>query len=358
METSRKGLRIVIPGGTGQIGRILTRHFSGLGHHVTVLTRSAGRARAMGNPPGLEKDGFLWRALPWDAESLGDWASALENVDILINLTGRSVNCRYNAGNRRQILESRLRSTEVLGEAIRGLAHPPKVWMNASTATIYQHNFDRAMDEASGEIGQREADAPASWRFSIDVATRWEASFFGAVTPRTRKVALRGGMVMGPGPRGVFGQFLRLVRLGLGGAAGSGKQYMSWIHDQDFARAVDYLIEHEEIDGVVNVTAPMPLPNSDFMRAVREAWGIGFGLPAREWMLSVATFVHRTESELLLKSRRVVPGRLLEHGFQFEFPTWPQAARDLVRRVREESVKAKSKERIQRSLEEIRERTT
>jgi hypothetical protein len=279
-------------------------------------------------------------------------------VDVVINLTGRSVNCRYNAGNRRQILESRLRSTEVLGEAIRGLAHPPKVWMNASTATIYRHSFDRAMDEASGEIGGREAGAPASWRFSIDVAARWEASFFGVVTPRTRKVALRGGMVMGPDPSGIFGQLLRLVHLGLGGAAGRGKQYMSWIHDRDFARAVDYLIEHEEIDGVVNVTAPTPLPNRDFMRAVREAWGIGFGLPAREWMLSVATFVHRTESELLLKSRRVVPGRLLEHGFQFEFPTWPEAARDLVRRVREREVGVKSKERIQRSLEETRERTT
>jgi len=357
MATSSKGLRIVIPGGTGQIGRILTRHFSGLGHHVTVLTRSAGRARAMGNPPGLEKDGLLWRALPWDAESLGDWASALEDVDVLINLTGRSVNCRYNAGNRRQILESRLRSTEVLGAAIRGLAHPPKVWMNASTATIYRHSFDRAMDEAS-ESGGREADAPASWRFSIDVATRWEASFFGAVTPRTRKVALRGGMVMGPDPSGIFRQLLRLVHLGLGGAAGRGKQYMSWIHDQDLARAVDYLIEREEIDGVVNVTAPTPLPNGDFMRAVREAWGIEFGLPAREWMLRVATFVHRTESELLLKSRRVVPGRLLEHGFQFEFPTWPGAARDLVRRVREREVQVKSKKRIQRSLEETRERTT
>jgi uncharacterized protein (TIGR01777 family) len=358
METSSKALRIVIPGGTGQLGRIVTRHFSGLGHHVTVLTRSAGRARAMGNPPGLKKNGFLWRALPWDAESLGEWTSALEDVDVLINLTGRSVNCRYNAGNRREILESRLRSTEVLGEAIRGLAHPPKVWMNASTATIYRHSFDPAMDETSGEIGGSEADAPTKWRFSIDVATQWEASFFGAVTPRTRKVALRGGMVMSPDSNGIFGQFLRLVRLGLGGAAGSGKQYMSWIHDQDFARAVDYLIEHEEIEGVVNVTAPTPLPNSDFMRAVREAWGIGFGLPAREWMLSVATFGHRTESELLLKSRRVVPGRLLEHGFQFEFPTWPEAARDLVRRVREQVVKAKSKERIQKSLEEARERTT
>jgi uncharacterized protein (TIGR01777 family) len=358
MKTTTKALRIVIPGGTGQIGRILTRHFSGLGHHVTVLTRSAGRARAMGNPPGLKKNGFLWRALPWDAESLGDWASTLEDVDVLINLTGRSVNCRYNAGNRRQILESRLRSTEVLGEAIRGLAHPPKVWMNASTATIYRHSFDRPMDEADGEVGGRDADAPASWRFSIDVATRWEASFFGAVTPRTRKLALRGGLVMGPDPSGAFGQFLRLVRLGLGGAAGSGKQYMSWIHDQDFARAVDYLIEHEEVDGAVNVTAPTPLPNNDFMRAVREAWGIGFGLPAREWMLGVAAFVHGTESELLLKSRRVVPGRLLEHGFQFEFATWPEAARDLVGRVREREVQVKSKERIQRSLEETRERTT
>ena len=128
-------------------------------------------------------------ALPWDAESLGEWAGALEDVDVLINFTGRSVNCRYNAGNRREILESRQRSTEVLGEAIRGLAHPPKVWMNASTATIYRHCFDRAMDETSGEIGGREADAPPKWRFSIDVATQWEASFFGMVTPRTRKVA-------------------------------------------------------------------------------------------------------------------------------------------------------------------------
>ncbi len=141
---------------------------------------------------------------------------------------------------------------------------------------------------------------------------------------------------MSPYSSGIFGQLLRLVRLGLGGAAGNGSQYMSWIHDQDFARAVDYLIEQEDIDGVVNVTAPVPLPNRDFMRALREAWGIGYGLPAREWMLGVATFVHRTESELLLKSRRVVPGRLIEHGFQFEFPTWPEAARDLVRRVREE----------------------
>jgi len=315
MGTTSKALRIVIPGGTGQLGEILARHFAGRGHYLTMLTR---------NPLGPKKDWVPWRTLVWDAENLGEWASALE----------------------------------VLGEAIRGLAQPPKLWINASTATMYRHSFDRAMDEASGEIGGREPDAPASWRFSIDVATRWEAGFFGAVTPRTRKVALRGGMVMSPAASGIFGQFLRLVRLGLGGAAGNGNQYMSSIHDQDCARAVDFLSEHEEIDGVVNVTAPAPLRNRDFMRALRRAWGIGFGLPAYEWRLSVATFVHRTESELLLKSRRVVPGKLLEHGFQFEFPTWPEAARDLVRRVREASVHVKSKERIQRSLEETRERTT
>ena len=244
------------------------------------------------------------------------------------------------------------------GRGDQRLEQPPKLWMNASTATIYRHGFDRAMDESSGVIGGREVGAPAKWRFSIDVATRWESAFFGAATPLTRKVALRGGMVMSPDSSGIFGQFLRLVRWGLGGAAGSGKQYVSWIHDQDFARAVDYLISHEEMDGVVNVTAPAPLPNRDFMRAVREAWGIGFGLPAREWMLGLATFVHRTESELLLKSRRVVPRRLLEDGFRFDFPAWPEAAQDLVRRVREESLEAKSRQSIKGGLEQTDERTT
>jgi uncharacterized protein len=348
MLTTTKALRIVIPGGTGQLGQILTRHLSGRGHYA-VLTR---------NPSGPTQDWVPWRTLAWDGETLGEWASALEGADVLINHAGRSVNCRYDLRNRREILESRVLSTQVLAKAIRGLAHPPKVWLNASTATIYRHSFDRAMDEVSGEIGGKEADAPASWKFSIDVATQWEASFFGAAAPRTRKVALRGGMVMSPDASGIFRQFLLLVRVCLGGAAGNGKQYMSWIHDQDFARAMDYLIEHEEMEGVVNVTAPAPLPNRDFMRAIREAWGIGFGLPAYEWMLGVATLVQRTESELLLKSRRVIPGRLVAHGFQFEFPTWPEAARDLVRRVREAVVKAKSKEQMQKSLEEARERTT
>jgi hypothetical protein len=218
MPQTTKPLRIVIPGGTGQIGQILTRHLSGLGHAVTVLTR---------NPRSPKGGSVPWRTLAWDTHNLGEWVNALVGADVLINLAGRSVNCRYNARDRSEILESRVRSTQVLGEAIKQLQQPPKLWMNASTATIYRHSFDPAMDEATGEIAGREADAPAKWRFSIDVATRWESAFFGAATPRTRKVALRGGMVMSPDCAGIFVQFLRLVRLGLGGPAGSGKQYMS-----------------------------------------------------------------------------------------------------------------------------------
>jgi uncharacterized protein (TIGR01777 family) len=218
-------LQIIIPGGTGHLGRILARHFCHRGDVVTVLTRRRNAVSASVS----EGEDVPWRTLAWDGENLGDWADTLEGADVLINLAGRSVDCRYTVKNRHEILESRIRSTRVLGEAIRGLAHPPQIWMNASTATIYRHSFDRAMDEASGEIGGREPDAPAAWRFSIDVATQWEKTFFGADTPRTRKVALRGGMVMNPAPGGIFDRLLSLVRFGLGGAAGSGKQYVSWI---------------------------------------------------------------------------------------------------------------------------------
>jgi uncharacterized protein len=350
-------LRIVIPGGNGQLGRLLVHHFSGRGDSVTVLTRQENGSGIAANTSKPKQNCIPWRTLPWDGENLGGWADALEGADVLINLSGRSVDCRYTAENQREILDSRVGSTRVLGEAIRGLAVPPKVWMNASTATIYRHSFDRAVGEASGELGGAEADAPATWRFSIDVATQWEASFFAAATPHTRKVALRGGMVMSPSPGGIFDLLLRLVRFGLGGASGRGNQYVSWIHHLDFVRAVDYLIAHEEIAGAVNVTAPVPLPNSDFMRALREAWGIPFGLPASEWMLSVGTILLRTETELLLKSRRVIPGTLLERGFQFAFPEWPEAARDLVNKRRETSLGAESNRRNQKVLEESHERT-
>ncbi len=167
------------------------------------------------------------------------------------------------------------------------------------------------------------------------VAVAWERALNEADCPRTRKVALRSAMTMGPDRGGVFDVLLGLVRRGLGGTAGDGRQYVSWIHDRDFVRAVSWLIAHEEMAGPVNLAAPNPLPNAEFMRALREAWGIGFGLPAPGWMLEVGAFFLRTETELVLKSRRVVPGRLSAAGFVFDFPTWPEAARDLCRRWRE-----------------------
>jgi uncharacterized protein (TIGR01777 family) len=204
-----------------------------------------------------------------------------------------------------------------------------------STATIYAHRYDAPNDEATGILGGSEFDAPDTWRFSIDVATSWERAVDEAAVPRTRKMKMRSAMVMSPDDGGVFDVLLDLVRYGLGGRAGDGRQYVSWIHYEDFIRAVYWLIAHEDLEGPVNLAAPHPVPNTEFMRALREAWGIRFGLPATEWMLEAGALVLRTETELILKSRRVVPGRLLGEGFTFQFPTWPEAARDLCSRKRE-----------------------
>jgi uncharacterized protein len=317
-------LRIVIPGGEGHLGGILKRHFSANGHSVTTLTR-----RSRPEPSAIQ----------WDGQKLGDWVDALDGADVLINLAGRSVDCRYNARNRHDILRSRVGSTAVLGDAIARAAKPPRIWLNASTATIYRHSFNRNMDEATGEFGGDEADAPSSWRFSIEVARQWEQAFFSAKTPRTRKVAMRAAMVMSRERGGIFDVLHRQARVGLAGSWGSGRQYMSWIHGTDFARAVEFLIERENLTGAVNLAAPLPLPNSEFLSVLRCACGARLGLRSTEWMLKIGAFVLRTETELLLKSRRVVPGILLENGFEFLFPAWPEAARDLVQkfRAREES---------------------
>ena len=202
--------------------------------------------------------------------------------------------------------------------------------MNASTATIYRHALDRPMDEDTGEFGGSEAGAPDTWAFSIEVAKNWEDAFFSSTTMRTRKVALRSAMVMSPTPGGIFGELLRLVRLGLGGTAGSGEQFVSWIHGEDFLRSVEYLIGHEEMRGPVNLSSPNPIPNREFMRILRKAWGIRIGVPSAEWILELGAVLLRTEAELILKSRRVVPDRLLQSGFEFKFPEWGLAAEDLV----------------------------
>jgi hypothetical protein len=318
-------LRIVLPGGSGLLGQLLARHFQQQGHHVTVLTRGPYTAP--------------WQTVHWDGENIGPWTEYMEGADVCINLAGRSVNCRLTADNRRAIYDSRIRSTRLIGKVIGRLAEPPRVWLNASTATIYRHALDRAMDEATGELGGNELiskrrRAPETWNFSIGVAKDWEAAFFESETPRTRKVALRTSIAFSPTPGSAFGVMSNLVRLGLGGRQGNGRQFVSWIHETDLARAVEFLIDREEIDGPVNLAAPNPLPNREFMAALRDAWNVPNGLPAPALAVEIGAFFLRTESELVLKSRRVVPGRLLDAGFQFEFPDWPEAADDLVRQWR------------------------
>jgi uncharacterized protein (TIGR01777 family) len=313
-------MKIIIPGGTGQVGTVLARALHRDRHEVVVLSRSPAAAP--------------WRLVPWDATTLGPWAAELDGADAVVNLAGRSVNCRYNARNRRDILDSRVNSTRVVGTAIAQAARPPRVWLQMSTATIYAHRYDAANDEATGILGGTEQDVPETWRFSIDVVTAWEKALDNAIVPATRKVTLRTAMVMSPDRGGVFDVLLGLVRRGLGGRAGDGRQYMSWIHHEDFVRAVRWLIGQDNFAGPVNLAAPEPLPNAEFMRALRAAWGTRIGLPAARWMIDVGTFLMRSESELILKSRRVVPGRLLETGFAFRFPTWPEAARELCSRWR------------------------
>lgn len=313
-------MKIVIPGGSGQVGTVLARAFHAAGDQVVVLSR-----RATVQP---------WRVVAWDGRTSGPWQREIDGCDVVINLTGRSVNCRYHEANRRDILESRLMSTRAVGQAIAEASRPPRVWLQASTATIYAHRYDAPNDEYTGILGGNEPGAPPTWNFSIDVARAWEAAFDDVSTPRTRKVALRSAMTLSPDRGGVFDTLLALVRFGLGGQAGDGRQFISWVHDEDFIDAVRWVIDREHLNGLVNVAAPQPLPNAEFMRLLREAWGAPFGLPAANWMLEIGAFFMRTETELILKSRRVVAARLMDDGFRFRFPEWEAAARDLCRRWR------------------------
>lgn len=311
-------MKVVIPGGSGQVGTILARVLHADGRDVVVLTRQPQTSP--------------WRTVPWDGATSGPWVKEVDGSDVVINLAGRSVNCRYTPNNRQEILDSRVKSTRAVGDAIAQARRPPRVWLQASTATIYAHRFDAPNDESAGWIGGGEPGAPGTWNFSIDVARAWERALEEAATPQTRKVALRSAMIMSPDAGGIFDTLLTLVRRGLGGTAGDGRQFVSWIHFEDFVRATCWLIDHDEIDGAVNVAAPNPVANEEFMRTVREASGTRVGLPAPRWMLEIGAVFMRTETELMLKSRRVVPGRLLHGGFVFNYPTWNGAAGDLCRR--------------------------
>lgn len=306
MKQARK---IVIPGGTGFIGQVMAKHFAAQGDEVIVLTRKTNE----------QKNGVQY--VQWDGKTLGDWANTFEGADAIINMAGRTVNCRYNEKNKQQIYDSRLFSTEVIGVAIAQCKQPPTLWINAGSATIYRHALDRPMDEATGELGSG---------FSVDVCQKWEATFHKMQTPHTRKLMLRIAMVLGR-EGGVMPPFMNLVKRGIGGTQGKGNQYISWIHEYDFVRVIEWLIAHKEVTGILNVASPNPESNQKFMKTLRQILNVPFGLPATKWMLEIGAWFIGTETELIVKSRRVVPGRLQELGFELKYPDLREAFEEIIK---------------------------
>jgi uncharacterized protein (TIGR01777 family) len=303
---------IVIFGANGFLGRYLARHYARLGREVVCIARRQA---------GWGGDGMF---LEWDGRTLGPWALALEGAAMVINLAGRSVNCRYNEANKAEILLSRVESTQVIGQAIAACKNPPKLWMNASTATWYRHAEDQPQDEWLGEPGSG---------FSVAIAQAWEEAFFAIKVPGvTRKLALRTGMVLANEKDTVFDSLRQITRHGLGGRMGSGDQRVSWIHMDDLIGAIDFLANDGFIDGVVNLTAPEAPRNRDLMRTFREVLSMPVGLPIARWMLGLGAIFRRTETELVLKSRWVAPRRLQEAGFIWRWPTLEKALTDLERR--------------------------
>ncbi|MDA3872605.1 MAG: TIGR01777 family oxidoreductase [Kiritimatiellae bacterium] len=308
-----KKKRMILAGGSGFVGGLLTAYFEERGWTCVVLTRHVPRS---------------FREVQWDGVHRGDWEACLEDADVLVNLCGKSVNCRYHARNRRELMESRLLPTRLLGEVVAELSTPPEVWIQASTATLYRHTFGSPWDE-NGDIG---AHPDAKDAFSIELATAWEDAFLATVPDAVRPVLLRSAMVLGRGNdhNNVLSVLRRLTRYGLGGKMGHGRQYVSWIHERDFCRAVDWVISHSEVEGPVNVCSPNPLPNHEMMRILRQQLSRPLGVPAPAWVLELGAFFLRTETELIIKSRRVIPGRLQKEGFEFEFPDFSSAVDELI----------------------------
>ena len=308
-------MRILVAGGTGQLGQIITRGLIAAGHQVQVLGRSVP------DP-----------ALRWDGRTQGAWARQVDGADAVVNLAGRSVNCRYNWTNLNEMMASRVESTLAIGEAIAASKTPPRVWLQASTASIYPHTLHEDNGDDADVIGTPGDDVPAYWGYSTHIARAWELALSQADTPHTRKVAMRLGFTMSPDPGGVFDWLAWVTRMRWGGPFYGGEQYMAWLHDIDLVRAVRYLLQ-TPLGGTVNVTAPEPVPNRVFMAALRDAMDIGIGLPVVPGIAEVAAYALKTDVEILRKSRRVVPTRLTASGFTFRFPTWEQAVRDLVPRL-------------------------
>ncbi|MFT4523315.1 MAG: hypothetical protein ACI8ZN_002268 [Bacteroidia bacterium] len=288
-------IKIVIAGGNGFIGSYLAKGFEEVGKTVILINRRIDQ--------NLSYHQVLW-------SNRNQIAEACSGAQVVINLAGKSVDCRYTDKNKEEIMLSRTETTQMLGEIISAASNPPEVWINSSTATIYRNSMDCAMTETSGELGHG---------FSVEVAKAWEHSFTSFKLSHTRQIILRTAIVLGK-DGGALKPLNALTKLGLGGKQGSGKQMVSWIEMEDVYRAISFLIKHKS-SGIYNLSAPYPINNQHFMREIRKANRISFGLPTPTWLLKIGAFFIRTEAELLLKSRWVIPQRLLDAGFNFKYPT-------------------------------------
>ena len=308
-------MKIVIPGGTGFLGQMLINFFLTEKHDLVVLSR--------GGVCSSEA-----RLVPWDGCTLGEWAREIDGADAVINLTGQSVKCIYTDKNLKILRDSRINSTQVIGQAIRQAQKPPATWIQMSSAAIYAHRLDASNDEEKGQIGE-EPNIPSTWKKIVQLVQEWEEALYSSQTDQTRKVAARCGVVMDLNPGGAFDIFLKLSRWGLGGPIADGKQMISWIHKADFINSIQFLLQNKNIKGPVNLCAPHPLAQKEFMKILRKIAGMNFGLPAPKWAIELASYIMGIDSELLLKSRYVVPKVLLDNKFSFKFPNWQTAATNL-----------------------------
>ena len=308
-------MKIVIPGGTGSIGRLLVGSDFSKKHDLVVLSRGGVQSSQA-------------RMVPWDGRTLGEWAREIDGADVVINLSGQSVKCLYTDKKLKILKNSRVNSTRVIGQAIRQAQKPPALWIQMSSAAIYAHRFDAPNDEETGCIGES-PDIPVVWKNIVQLVRDWEEALYVSQTEYTRKIAVRCGVVMDLNPGGAFDIFAKLSRLGLGGPIAGGKQMVSWVHKTDFVSAMEFILQNDAIKGPVNLCSPHPISQGEFMKTLRETIGVKFGLPAAKWMIELSSYFIGIDSELSLKSRYVIPKVLMNNKYSFQFPDWKGAAEDL-----------------------------
>ncbi len=301
--------KIVLAAGTGQLGKAICKNLYNDFDEFIILTR------------GAENKHGMFHFVHWDAKSEGPWQQHLENATAVVNLTGKNVNCRYTDKNKKEILNSRIESTSILGKTIQQLESPPKIWINLASATIFRDSKNEPMTEKdTDKYGEG---------FSVDICKAWEKTFYSFSFPATRQVCFRVGMALG-NQGGVFPVLKRLVRLGLGGKMGNGKQQVSWIDDYDFCAMVKWAVDNEKVQGTYNCTSPFPVSNNESMQLLRKNLHVPFGLPSPRFLLEIGSFFIRTETELVLKSRFVFPQRATEEGFVFSYPDFDDSIKHIL----------------------------